>query len=126
MACSYHSQDTHRSGLPVTMLMGGGAAMGGVHGPGSMAGSVYGRSNPPSVANFPLEGSTRGAAAAATMLRGSTHAAGSGVSEQVVQRTAAWLVVLGASFSIPLCMMNIGELGRRAPPPDHMAALCPT
>ena len=108
------------------MLMGGGAAMGGVHGPGSMAGSVYGRSNPPSVANFPLEGSTRGAAAAATMLRGSTHAAGSGVSEQVVQRTAAWLVVLGASFSIPLCMMNIGELGRRAPPPDHMAALCPT
>ncbi len=79
---SYHSQDTHRSGLPVTMIMGGGAAMGGVHGPGSLAGSVIGRSNPPSVANFPLEGSTRGAAAAAAMLRSSVHAGPSAVSGQ--------------------------------------------
>ncbi|PRW05836.1 Adenine guanine permease AZG1 [Chlorella sorokiniana] len=78
---SYHSQDTHRSGLPVTMMMGGGAAMGGIHGPGSHAGSVIGRSNPPSVAGFPLEGSTRGAAAAAAMLRGSIHAGASADGE---------------------------------------------
>lgn len=89
--CSYHSQDTHRSGLPVTMMMGGGAAMGGVHGPGSIAGSVIGRSNPPSVAGFPLEGSTRGAAAAAAMLRGSIHDR-TGVSE----RMTGWHAVLEA------------------------------
>lgn len=63
---SYHSQDTHRSALPITMMMGGGAAQAGAH---SVHGSIHAGargSNPPSVASlhFPPERSMHGLAAA--------------------------------------------------------------
>lgn len=51
---SYTSQDSRRSGLPITMMMGGGAVAAGVHHAGSVA-SMHMRSNPASISGFPQD-----------------------------------------------------------------------
>ena len=61
---SFHSQDTHRSGLPISMMMGGGAAAAGV----GVGGQIFARSVTPSAHGGSGDHSLHGANGAAAMM----------------------------------------------------------